>query len=72
MRGADTAHQQPRRVKEPPAARHAPQPQGPSTLHKIKAIRRWCHMHTPAPESCAWLATHAITDEQIERLNEQA
>ncbi|MCO6558611.1 MAG: IS1249 family transposase [Bifidobacterium sp.] len=40
--------------------------------HGIKAIRRWCHMHTGHPESPAWLAAHAITDQQVERLNEQA
>ncbi|MCO6558962.1 MAG: IS256 family transposase, partial [Bifidobacterium sp.] len=40
--------------------------------HEIKAICRWCHMHTEHPESPAWLAAHAITDEQIEELSNQA
>lgn len=45
---------------------------GLSLLHEVKAIGWWCYMHTPAPESCAWLAGHAITDQRIEELSQRA
>ncbi|WEV67211.1 IS1249 family transposase [Bifidobacterium sp. ESL0769] len=45
---------------------------GMPLTHEIKAICWWCYMHTEHPESPAWLARHAITDEQIEEANERA
>ena len=39
---------------------------------RLKAICRWCHQHTAHPETDAWLAANAMTDERLERLYRQA
>ena len=41
-------------------------------VRRLKAICRWCHQHTAHPETDAWLAANAMTDERLERLYRQA
>lgn len=36
-------------------------------VRRLKAICWWCHQHTERPESDAWLAANAMTDERLER-----
>ncbi len=41
-------------------------------VRRLKAICWWCHQHTERPESDAWLAANAMTDERLERLYRRA
>ena len=41
-------------------------------VRRLKAICWWCHQHTERPETDAWLAANAMTDERLERLYRQA
>ena len=41
-------------------------------VRRLKAICRWCHQHTAHPETDAWLAANAMTDERLERLYRRA
>ena len=41
-------------------------------VRRLKAICWWCHQHTAHPETDAWLAANAMTDERLERLYRQA
>lgn len=41
-------------------------------VRRLKAICWWCHQHTERPETDAWLAANAMTDERLERLYRRA
>ena len=41
-------------------------------VRRLKAICWWCHQHTARPESDAWLAANAMTDERLEGLYRRA
>ncbi|MBT1173914.1 IS1249 family transposase [Bifidobacterium sp. MA2] len=41
-------------------------------IRRLKAICWWCHQHTERPETDAWLAANAITDQQLENLYRKA
>ncbi|KFI61964.1 putative transposase [Bifidobacterium cuniculi] len=39
---------------------------GMSKARMVKAICWWCHQHGEHPESDAWLAAHALTEQQVD------
>lgn len=41
-------------------------------IRQLKSICWWCHQHTERPETDAWLAANAITDERLEELYRHA
>ncbi|NEG90546.1 IS1249 family transposase [Bifidobacterium aerophilum] len=41
-------------------------------IRQLKSICWWCHQHTERPETDAWLAANAITDERLEEPYRQA
>lgn len=45
---------------------------GLSLFKRIRAIQWWCHEHTEHPHSDAWLAAHAVTNQQLEAWYEHA